>query len=454
MTLVLTVPEDSLTALSWVSEFVFGQVLGLQIPVHGGAEGTISLEGEGRALQTPSFFPTAKNGSILKTVELPKVPLPTWELEAPVAAKGLPILFGSPDMAVHEDVIRCEADILGAIFFMLSRFEEVVLPDRDEHDRFPATASLAYRGGFLYRPLADEYVELLWHLMQRLWPRLQRRRREGRIQVSCDVDQPFDRAGTSVRRLCRSLGGDLVKRRDLILASRRVRNFFAHRKGDFRFDPYHTFDWYMDMCEKNGRRAAFYFISDHSAGAIDGTYSITEPRVLDLIRKLAGRGHELGVHGSYNTFRNGAQINKERRRMIEACEMASVQAEIVGNRQHYLRWDTAETPDHLDSAGFGYDTTGSFADRPGFRYGTSQPFRMWSWRKEAPLHLRQKPLVLMECSVIADNYLALGYGDETRDLMLMLKRRALRYGGDFNLLWHNSHLLTGADRDLFCELIR
>ena len=160
------------------------------------------------------------------------------------------------------------------------------------------------------------------------------------------------------------------------------------------------------------------------------------------------------MHGSYNTYRDPGRFARERARLLDACRTAGVEAGIEGNRQHFLRWATAETPDHLDAAGFAYDTTGSFADSPGFRYGTAHPFAMWSWRKEAPLKLRQFPLVLMEVSVISASYLGLGHSDEAFDLMKLIKRRALRHGGDFSLLWHNSSFLNKADRVFFEELLK
>lgn len=368
----------------------------------------------------------------------------------------VPVVFGHaiPVTRLEGQRLDLPIDILGSIFFVLSRYEELVISERDHHDRFPATASLAYQQHFLDRPIVDEYVEILWAAMKQVWPGLERKQRQGTVCVSCDVDQPFDRVGTSPLRLARSIGGDLGKRRDASLALRRCANFVAHRRGDFRFDPYYTFEWYMDMCERAGRRATFFFIADHSGGAIDGTYDINEPRVVNLIRMISERGHEIGMHGSYNTYRDPAQIATERQRLLEACAAAGVNAPIEGNRQHYLRWDAAETPEHLDAAGFSYDTTGSFADAPGFRYGTSRTFPMWGWRTNEPLNLEQRPLVLMECSVIADQYLGLGYSDEAISTMLKLKERAMRYGGDFTMLWHNSHLLTGKDREFFQQLIR
>jgi peptidoglycan/xylan/chitin deacetylase (PgdA/CDA1 family) len=313
---------------------------------------------------------------------------------------------------------------------------------------------MAHKAGFLYRPIVDEYVELLWTMMSRLWPGMQRKRRQGKIVVSCDVDQPFDRVGTSSVALARSVGADLLRRKAPAVAVRRLRNFIAHRQGDLRFDPYYTFDWYMDVCERHGRQAAFYFIADHPAGAIDGTYSMREPRIPALIRKLSDRGHEVGMHGSYNTFRDSAQMAKERSLVREACRAAGVDDSVRGNRQHYLRWSAAETPDHLDDVGFEFDTSGSYADRPGFRYGTSHPFAMWSWRSQVPLRIIQRPLVVMECSIIAKNYLGLGYTEDVSTVIDSLKRNAMRHGGDFVMLWHNSHFLNPADRVFFEKAIR
>ena len=52
-----------------------------------------------------------------------------------------------------------ELDILAASFFMLTRWEEYVNRTRDNHNRFQATASLAYKQGFLDRPIVNEYIE-------------------------------------------------------------------------------------------------------------------------------------------------------------------------------------------------------------------------------------------------------------------------------------------------------
>lgn len=450
--LSLALPRARFGPLQWAASVLFGEMLGLELNFIEGEEAEAVLAGEGRKLVMASRFPDLDADRSSWASQMPPPEPSRWDAaEFPEAdTEGpLPVLFGSPSVRLSEHEIRCEVDVLGTAFFMLSRFEEIVLPDRDRHGRFPAEASLACRGDFLHRPILDEYAELLWAMMTRLWPRLSRIKREGQIRISCDVDYPFDGAGTNPRALIRSLAADVLKRRNPPLAIRRTRNFVTHRYGDLRFDPNYTFDRYMRVCEQNGLAAAFYFIADHSAGAIDGSYRLEEPRVLRLLGEIAARGHEIGMHGSYNTFRDGVQIRKERERLAAACEASGADGRLPGNRQHFLRWDAGETPDHLENAGFEYDTTGSFADRPGFRYGTSYPFVMWSWRAKAPLALRQHPLVLMESSVISRTYMDLGYSDEAWRLMTRLARASMRRGGDFTLLWHNSHLLTDEDWQFF-----
>lgn len=459
MTLLLTVPAERLVALTWVADLVFKDMLRIPVRVNTGSGPDVALSMNGATLTMRSLFPVVRDGAIDMAVPLPALPLAVWDiarsgLDCIDMEAGLPVLFGLSTLELSEKRIDCGIDILGSIFFMLSRYEEIVVQERDQHDRFPGGAALASRAGFLYRPVVDEYVEALWAMMSRLWPGLERKRRAGSLKVSCDIDRPFDWTFGEPGLLLRSLGADVLQRRDFPRVWQRLRNLVHSRRGDYRYDPYYTFDWYLETCERQGHRAAFYFIPERSAGVLDGTYDLTENRVLALIRKLADHGHELGVHGSYNSFRDSSRIVRERGHMIAACGKAGVNADLVGNRQHYLRWDSAQTPDHLDDAGFQYDTSGTFADRPGFRYGTSFPFAMWSWRRHAPLRIIQRPLVLMECSVLDQPYLGMRYSDEALDLMQLLKRNAMRHGGDFTMLWHNSNLMTDMDREFFVQMLR
>lgn len=440
---------------------IFGRFLNQRFTTEPSRDGRFHITLDGRTLTLPADFfdalDTAPAQALPETVaglwDSASSPFPVTLIEP-----TLPVMFGAATLTATPKKIEIGIDIIGSVFFMLSRYEEVPPrngqpPARDNHDRAPAHASLAYRAGFLDRPIVTEYMELLWAAMGALWPGLSRPKRDSQIYISCDVDSPYCESTQGVGKLARTVARDIIKDKNPLAPLGRLRNYLTSRGGDFSHDPYDCFDWYMNACEAAGRQARFYFITDHSGGRIDGYYDIFEPRIKALMQDMHARGHEMGVHSSYKTYQSQEQTRRERARMIEACARANITTEIKGNRQHFLRWDSAQTPAHLQAAGYDYDTSGSYADRAGFRYGTTWSFPMWDWTSGHAMTLLQRPLALMECSVIAPRYMGMGYTEAALSTMQEIKKRALAFDGDFTLLWHNSHFQTPDDARFFTELI-
>lgn len=458
MTLILEMPGGCAAARRYAATTLLRDWLGLEVALFSSDRRDWYLhDSEGRRhLRLPDSFFSQAETAWRAAESLPSLPLQHWETwrdlpEALLLGSTLPVLAGEP----HEEVRwwKQEAgeaylglDVFGSAFFLLSGYEEVVSPVRDEHERFPASASLAYRGGFLERPLLDEYVEVLWTALKRLWPGLRRRQREGELRFTCDVDHPYEGSSKRFSLLLRAMAGDLFRRGEArALLSRLTRRKEA-RRGNYSQDPFNTFDWLMERCEAHERTATFYFIAGHSGGLIDGCYDIDEPFILSLLEQIHRRGHHIGLHGSYNTFRDEGALRQEREALERACRVAGRDLPVTANRQHYLRWDGAVTPSLLAACGFTSDSTGSFADQAGFRYGTSHSFPLWDWRAEQPLEVREQPLIAMEWSVIGPRYMNLGRSQAALAKMQELEARCLRFGGDFTLLWHNNQLVTPWDR--------
>jgi len=366
----------------------------------------------------------------------------------------LPVIFGKQPGNNHwcrviNNRITLGLDIFGSAFFMLTLFEEYVKSDRDKHDRFPSAASLAYQEGFLERPIVNEYLEILWACMARLWPSLKRKERKFQIRVSHDVDAPFAVALQSPVRLLRSVGGDIIKRHDLLLALRRLRLWTKVKMGDDTADWYNTFDWIMTQSEQVGLQSAFYFITDHTGGKIDGDYSIDHPRIRRLMKHIHKRGHEIGLHLSYNTYLDSLQTHKEFERLRSACEQEEIHQEIWGGRQHLLRYQTPATFQNWNDAGMDYDTSLGFADHVGFRCGVCYEYPIFNVKKRKPLMVRERPLIVVEVTIMAKRYMGLGASEEAIAKMLEQKRNCQQFSGEFTFLWHNSNLTTPEERRIF-----
>jgi len=301
--------------------------------------------------------------------------------------------------------------------------------------------------------LLDEYVEVFWAALQRKWPALRRRPRQGELRYTCDVDHPYEDSSKRLSLLFRALAGDLLWRRRPQEIVARLGRLQRAKRGDYSCDPSNTFDWLMKLCAAYDRQATFYFIAGHSGGSIDGCYDVREPYITSLLRRIYLNGHKIGLHGSYNTFRDAAALGSERRALEAACRTAGCAQEVTRIRQHYLRWDSARTPAVMEESGLASDSSGSFADHAGFRYGTSHSFPLWDWQQERPLQVREQPLIVMEWSVIGPRYMALGRSPKALKKMEELEARCLHFGGDFTLLWHNNFLTTEWDRRALSYLL-
>jgi hypothetical protein len=345
-------------------------------------------------------------------------------------------------------------DVFGLIFKSLTCQEEYKQIHLDEHDRFSASSSNAYQSGTLECPAVDKCFEIIRQSVSRQWPELKLREFSPKTFVTCDVDNPYEYYTSSYRALIKKLGGDLLKRRSLVEFNRSWLNYLKTARGDYSLDSNDTFEWMMEVNEKAGNRMAFYFLVDVSVPAMDAHYSIDEPRIRSLIRRIYDRGHEIGLHASYGTYKDPRQLEKEANKLRRVMEEEGVKQEVIGSRQHYLRWTMPETARHLETAGIAYDSTLGYAYHAGFRCGTCHEFSMFDVERQQALSLRERPLIVMEGSVLARQYMNMGYNDKTLQYLESLKDTCFRYGGSFTLLWHNSYLKTEQDRALYKALIQ
>jgi hypothetical protein len=442
-------------------DILIGEFLGLEFEVEAFESNFIeitrldSFDKYSKLTIDASFFNKAKK-DWLKTQSMPVLPLKTWTpsedgIDAKLVEPNIPVLYGSPGLVKKKNNIHLNLDIFGSAFFMLSRYEELITKIRDSHDRFPSYASISFKANFLIRPLVDEYLNILWECLHQLWPDLHCKYNKIKTSISCDVDQPYDCSVETISRMLKVCASDLIKRRSLSEMLKRINRYFFNKIGIYKFDRNYTFDFYMDLCEQMGLKAAFYFIPS-SKEPINGCYQIDDYKIINLIKKIEFRGHEIGIHGSYQTFQDREKIFKQKFFFEETMKKFGINQKIKGNRQHYLRWDSSVTPDYLDEAGFEYDTTGSYADHPGFRYGTSRHFKMWGWLNQKKLTLKQHPLIVMESSIA--NYMGLGYSEKAYNMMQDLKKKCQMVNGTFSLLWHNSKLYNIDQVNVFKKILK
>lgn len=344
-------------------------------------------------------------------------------------------------------------DILGLTYWMLTRVEEVGREDLDGHQRFPATSSHAYRHGYLERPIVDEWLSILGQVICRVWPGIELTKHQFAIKVSHDVDSPARYAFQNLKGLVRTMGGDVLVRRDPGSALKAPWIWLNSRQSIHPLDPVNTFDWLMQQSEGSGLISAFYFICGRTDPSKDALYDPEMPQIRKLMREIHQRGHEIGLHPSYNTYNRPEEIAREADRLRKVCTEEGIKQDEFGGRMHFLRWNQAVTLSAWADAGMAYDSTLGYADRPGFRCGTCFEYPAFDVVNDRQLQLKVRPLVAMDCTVIARRYLGLGSTGAAYEKFVDLKETCRKVRGQFTLLWHNSFFSTSRDFEIYNRLV-
>lgn len=371
----------------------------------------------------------------------------TSALGKPLPTPGLPSPTGNL-VEIMEGGFVLKYDILGLAYWVLTRQEEIGSKHLNRYGNFPVERSHAFKNGYLERPIVDEWLCLLSEIIKRNWSSVPLKNNRPSVNVSHDVDQPSRYAFRGIIGLMRGMAGDIIKRGDF-------RAFFAPvikaktRKKLHINDPFNTFDWLMDVSERKNLVSCFYFIPFRNYSSYDCDYELSNPAILELLKRINSRGHRIGLHPSYNSFRDKEKIIKEADRLRSVCRDIGIRQAEWGARMHFLQWEQPTTLRALDSAGLDYDNTLTYAERPGFRCGTCFEYPAIDPITHERLKIRIKPLIAMECSLLASEFLGLGVGAQAYQKFSELKKTCFSVGGEFSLLWHNSELSQNKEKRLY-----
>jgi len=162
-----------------------------------------------------------------------------------------------------------------------------------------------------------------------------------------------------------------LKTKDLAKMKYHIQNFFSEN------NPYWNFNEIIRIEESYGVKSTFFFlnesikfnpfrISDWKLSL--GRYKINDPEIVTMINFLDKNGWEIGVHGSFNSYKNMDLLEKEKKFLEKIVEH-----KIIGTRQHYLNLNDTTWRLHKE-LGFLYDSTWGFTRNIGFKDNKIQPF--------------------------------------------------------------------------------
>ena len=423
--LTIKIPNNNLKERKYVIDIIFMEFLDVEFHQEtGGNNYEIILENNHKLIIEDHFF--CKHPNNLEYLKIDNLPSKLeYAKNDFTVEEDIPIIFGNKILNIkNSKLIICGIDIFASIFFMISRWEEYVNLNRDDHNRFPATESVAYKNGFLDRAVVNEYVEILWNMLLYLGCVQNRSNKNCQVCLTHDIDKLY--FWKNWQQVARVTIGDILKRKSFKLATERITEYSLIKRNKIN-DSFDTFDWLMDKSEVIGVKSRFYFMSG-GVTKYDNWYKIDEPKCLDLVNKINKRDHIIGFHPSYNAYNNSKQLKEEKDLLEETLEQ-----EIIEGRGHYLRFEVPTTWQILEDAGMEIDSTCGYADRIGFRCGTGEEFSVFNILTREKLKLKERPVILMDSTLFG--YQKLGW-DKIKDVL----KKLIKNKNNFTILWHNSQI--------------
>ena len=343
----------------------------------------------------------------------------------------------------------CSFDFFSAIFFLLSRYEEYLPHQLDEYGRYPHKNSLAFRNGFLDRPLINEWLNAIsrqLHQHGELLP-------EGRAQTwkprfrplpftflpTYDIDIAWSYRHKGFWRNLAGGMGDLIRGRWSA-----VNNRIAVCMGR-RPDPYDVFGWLNQLHERHSLRPYYFFLFAPRRGRFDKNIDPRKSAMQALARDHAIR-YPVGIHPSWRSGDEPGLLVRERELLS-----AATGTEIVASRQHYIRMRMPDTYRQLPDAGIHFDFSMGYGSINGFRASVALPFYWYDLEKETSTSLMIFPFCFMEAN---------SYFEQKQDAAAGLQEmrnyyaRVKQIGGLFCMIWHNSFLTDSPPLGRLAKRIR
>lgn len=313
-------------------------------------------------------------------------------------------------------------DLPALVFYLISRYEEYLPFEADAHGRFEAAQSIGYQHHFLRRPLVNEWALQLCIMLQQYFPTLKIAKPTYQFTPTYDLDLAW---AYGHRGWLRNAGGYV---RDWLKGDfQNVRRRWRVQTGQEE-DPFFSFNYLNDLHKRfNLIPNLFVLLGDY--GKFDKNIDHRHAAFRQLIQQLHLH-YQLGIHPSYGSNKNSAQLHKEVERLVQI-----IGEPIVRSRQHFLKLRLPHTYQKLMEANIIADYSLGYASDIGFRAGIANPYPWYDLSKEETTTLLLYPFQVMD--VTLKDYLKYNPQEAVAAVAALIEKiRAV--GGTFCPLWHNS----------------
>jgi len=313
-------------------------------------------------------------------------------------------------------------DVFAASFYLLSRYEEYLLHQKDIYGRYAHENSLAFKEGFLNRPLVNEWLLLFKSSLKQKFPSFTIHYSPFTFLPTYDIDIAWSYKN---KGFWRSLGGFI---QSIVKGNwQQYKERLRVLRGKQR-DPYDTYGWLNSLHKQYKLNPYYFFLLANRTSRYDKNIFPKQKAMFDLISDHLIR-YPVGIHPSWRSGDEHGLLQKE----INTLS-AITGNKVLASRQHYIRFTLPETFRRLSNAGILFDFSMGYGSINGFRASAATPFYWYDLEKEKQTELMLFPFCYMEAnSFYEQKFTAQQALEEMRHYYQVTKK----VNGTFIMIWHN-----------------
>jgi hypothetical protein len=313
-------------------------------------------------------------------------------------------------------------DVFSSSFYLVSRYEEYLSYEPDDHNRYTAGFSCLSQHDLLMEPLVNQWAFYIKNELSKIDSSLEFSSRKFEYLSTVDVDQAWKFKHKGAKRNILGTFRDLKEGK-----WENFRNRWPILLG-LKKDPfYEAFHWHKSQEIKYGIKPN-YFVLVGDYGTFDKNTAYENMEFQQLIKSL-DEENSLGIHPSYQSNIEIDRVAAETNRLSDILDRP-----ISKSRQHFLMHTMPATYRLLLELGIKEDHTMGYSTHLGFRAGIAAPFYWFDLETNEQTELRLMPFCAMDITPL--HYRGESPSEATETIHeLMLKVHEV--GGLFVSLWHN-----------------
>ena len=311
-------------------------------------------------------------------------------------------------------------DIFAASFYLISRYEEYLPHELDVYGRYAHENALAFKQGFLNKPLVNIWLTDFAACLQQKFPSLKIKLPSFNYLPTYDIDIAWSYKS---KGLLRNIGGFIKAP-----SASRIKVLLG-----LNTDPFDSYMFLNALHDEYGLKPVYFFLAATWGSLYDKNISPYSNGMWQLIKQHAKK-YTIGVHPSWKSNENVAIIKKEKKILETAGNVM-----IHKSRQYYIKLTLPITYQNLLDAGINEDYSMGYGSINGFRASVASSYLWYDLSAEKITNLRIQPFCFMDANCY---YEQKQDSRQAFDELLYYFNCCKQYGGQMITIFHNNFLGT------------